>query len=241
MTYDLVALVPMRHDSERVPGKNYRPMAGKPLYRHIVETLLACPEVDLVVIDTDSPVIRADAAEAFPGVRVLERPEHLRDGAIPMNDVLLNDVRQVDARLYLQTHSTNPLLSAASIRRAIAAFRSSPDHDSLFTVSRIQARLWSAAGTPLNHDPTQLLRTQDLEPVYLENSCAYLFTRELLEGRGTRIGARPLLFEVDRDEALDIDEEQDFRLVEALMQAKAAAAAAAGAGASTAPVGAPGG
>ena len=225
MIHDLVALVPMRHDSERVPGKNSRPMAGKPLYRYIIETLLACPEIDRVVIDTDSPVVREDAAAAFPSVLVLERPEHLRDGSIPMNDVLLNDVRQVEARLYLQTHSTNPLLSAATIRRAIAELRGSATHDSLFTVTRIQARLWSAAGQPLNHDPAKLLRTQDLEPVYLENSCAYLFTRELLEDRGTRIGARPLLFEVDRDEALDIDEEQDFRLVEAMLRSRVASGA----------------
>jgi CMP-N-acetylneuraminic acid synthetase len=221
MTDRIVALVPMRHDSERVPGKNYRPMAGLPLYRHIVATLLAVPEVDHVVIDTDSPVVKRDAAEAFPTVTVLDRPEHLRDGNIPMNDVLLNDVRQLPAELYLQTHSTNPLLKASTISLAIRRFRASPEHDSLFTVTRIQARLWSAEGTPLNHDPAVLLRTQDLPPVYLENSCLYLFSRELLEGRGTRIGAKPLLFEVDRDEASDIDEEQDFRMVEALMTATA--------------------
>lgn len=217
----IVALVPMRHDSERVPGKNYRHMAGKPLYRHIVETLLSCPEIDRVVIDTDSPVIQADAAAAFPEVTVLERPEHLRDGAIPMNDVLLNDVRQLPADLYIQSHSTNPLLRAETIRNAIQALRDQPDHDSLFTVTRIQARLWTADGVPINHDPAVLLRTQDLPPVYVENSCLYLFTRDLLERRGTRIGWNPLPFEVDRDEASDIDEEQDFRMVEALMRAGA--------------------
>lgn len=221
MTDRIVALVPMRHDSERVPGKNYRPMAGLPLYRHIVATLLATPEIDRVVIDTDSDVIKRDAASAFPTVTVLDRPEHLRDGNIPMNDVLLNDVRQLPAELYLQTHSTNPLLKASTISRAIQAFRASPEHDSMFTVTRIQARLWSAEGKPLNHDPAVLLRTQDLAPVYLENSCMYLFTREMLEDRGTRIGANPLLFEMDRDEASDIDEEQDFRMVEALMTAAA--------------------
>ncbi|HUG30652.1 MAG TPA: acylneuraminate cytidylyltransferase family protein [Candidatus Limnocylindria bacterium] len=224
MTDRIVALVPMRHDSERVPGKNYRPMAGKPLYRHIVGTLLACPEIDRVVIDTDSEVIKRDAATAFPQVLVLDRPEHLRDGSIPMNDVLLNDVRQVPAEMYLQTHSTNPLLQAATISRAIGEFRASTERDSMFSVTRIQARLWSDAGKPLNHDPAVLLRTQDLAPVYLENSCLYLFSRELLEGRGTRIGANPLLFEIDRDEASDIDEEQDFRMVEALMTAAAARA-----------------
>ncbi|HEX2627206.1 MAG TPA: acylneuraminate cytidylyltransferase family protein [Candidatus Limnocylindrales bacterium] len=217
MTNRIAAFVPMRHDSERVPGKNYRLMAGKPLYRYIVETLLAVPEIDQVVIDTDSPTVKADAATAFPNVLVLDRPEHLRDGNIPMNDVLLNDVRQVPADLYLQTHSTNPLLKPETIQRAIREFLASPEHDSMFTVTRIQGRLWSHEHTPLNHDPAVLLRTQDLPPVYFENSCAYLFTRELLEQRGTRIGSNPLLFEVDRDEAADIDEEQDFRLVEALM------------------------
>ena len=217
MADGIVALVPMRHDSERVRGKNYRPMAGKPLYRHIVGTLLAVPEIDRVVIDTDSATIKRDAAEAFPDVLVLDRPENLQDGNIPMNEVLLNDVRQVPAELYLQTHSTNPLLRPETISRAIQAFRASPDHDSLFGVTRIQARLWSDAGVPLNHDPAVLIRTQDLAPVYLENSCLYLFTRELLEGRGTRIGATPLLFEIDRDEASDIDEEQDFRMVEAML------------------------
>ena len=224
MTPRIVALVPMRHDSERVPGKNYRPMAGQPLYRHIVRSLLATPEIAQVVIDTDSAVIKRDAAAEFPDVVVLDRPEHLRDGNIPMNDVLLNDIRQVEADLYLQTHSTNPLLKPATIQRALRRFLDRPEHDSMFSVTRIQARLWSADGKPMNHDPAVLLRTQDLAPVYLENSCLYLFTGEMLRERGTRIGANPLLFEIDRDEASDIDEEQDFRMVEALMLAKAAGA-----------------
>jgi len=219
MTKQIAAFVPMRHDSERVPGKNYRPMAGEPLYRHIVRSLLEVPEIARVVIDTDSHVIKADAAAAFPSVLVLDRPEHLRDGNIPMNDVLLNDVRQVPADLYLQTHSTNPLLKASTIRRGLQAFLASSEHDSMFSVTRIQARLWSADARPINHDPAVLLRTQDLAPIYLENSCMYLFTQAMLEERGTRIGARPMLFEIDRDEAADIDEEQDFRMVEALMLA----------------------
>ena len=115
----VVAIVPMRHESERVPGKNYRPFAGRPLYHHIVSALLACPPVAEVLIDTDSPAIMADAAQHFPQARVLERPAHLRDGATPMNDVLLNVVRQAPADLYLQTHSTNPLLRAATIQSAI--------------------------------------------------------------------------------------------------------------------------
>jgi CMP-N-acetylneuraminic acid synthetase len=219
----VVALVPMRHTSERVPGKNYRPLGGRPLFHHIVATLRSCPEIDEVAIDTDSEQIRADATVSFPGVLVLERPEHLRAGTVPMNEVLLHDTALVDADLYLQTHSTNPLLRAATISKAIQRFLAErARHDSLFGVTRLQTRLWRADGTPLNHDPAVLLRTQDLEPVFEENSCIYLFTRELLADRGTRIGARPLLYEIPRDEAWDIDEEVDFEVVSALFEARSA-------------------
>lgn len=212
----VVAIVPMRHDSERVRGKNYRPLGGRPLFHHIVETLLACPAVSTVVIDTDSEVIRDDARVAFPDVEVLERPPHLRDGMTPMNDVLLYDVGRLDADLFLQTHSTNPLLRTPTVTAAIERLLGDPEADSLFGVTRLQSRLWSANGTPLNHDRAVLVRTQDLPPVYEENSCVYLFTRESLERNGNRIGERPILFEIPREEAWDIDEEVDFRVVEAL-------------------------
>lgn len=212
-----VALVPMRHDSERVPGKNYRLLGGRPLFHHVVGTLLDCPRISQVVIDTDSPVIRESVEQAFPTVTVVERPEHLRDGAIPMNEVLLNDVRLVPADLYLQTHSTNPFLRSETVTDAIDTLAARPEHDSLFGVTRLQTRLWRADASAVNHDPAHLVRTQDLDPVFEENSCIYLFTRESLEGHGNRIGERPLLFEIPSAEALDIDDEWDFQLAEALI------------------------
>jgi CMP-N-acetylneuraminic acid synthetase len=213
----IVAVVPMRHNSERVKGKNYRPLAGRPLFHHIVQTLLDVPTIAEVVIDTDSDTIISDVQEAFPTVRVLVRPPHLRAGEIPMNDVLLNTATQVDADVLLQTHSTNPFLSSATIASAIDRFLAHEDDcDSCFGVSRIQARLWTADAKPINHDPAVLLRTQDLAPVYLENSCFYIFTPETLRTRGNRIGERPLLVEVPAEEAIDIDEESDFRLAQAV-------------------------
>lgn len=218
----VVAIVPMRHSSERVKGKNYRPLAGAPLFHHIVNTLRAVEQVDEIVVDTDSELIMADVAESFPDVTLVLRPEHLRDGATPMNDVLLNTVEQVGADLVLQTHSTNPFLSARTIADAIARLDDGGDTwDSAFGVTRLQARLWTADAKPLNHDPAVLLRTQDLAPVYLENSCFYLFTPELLRRTGNRIGERPLLVEVPPEEALDIDEESDFRLAEAVAAMRA--------------------
>lgn len=217
MVNSFAAIVPMRHYSERVKGKNFRMFDGLPLYHHIVRTLLDCSEIGKVMIDTDSDWILQDAQANFPSVMRYVRPEHLRDGMISMNDVLLNSVKQLDSDFYLQTHSTNPLLRVESISSAIQEFsRKLPDYDSLFSVTRLQTRLWDAHQQPVNHNPSELIRTQDLEPLFEENSCIYLFSKESLTQNGNRIGRRPLLFELDRLEALDIDTETDFQLAEAV-------------------------
>jgi len=213
----IAAFVPMRHDSERVKGKNYRPLGGRPLYHHIVSSLLACPKVDEVVIDTDSPLIAEEAKSVFPEVRVLARPEHLLGGDVPMNEVLLNDIEQVEADLYVQTHSTNPLLRAETIQAALDAVLDGRDrYDSLFTVTPLYTRLWTPDGGAINHDPEVLLRTQDLAPVMEENSCLYVFDAATLRRRGNRIGERPLLYALEPHEAWDIDDELDWLVVEAL-------------------------
>ena len=214
----IAALVPMRHHSQRIPGKNYRLLAGKPLFHHIIGTLLACSLIDEVVVDTDSQPVMQSLREVFPQVKILERPESLRADTIPMNEILAYDTSQVEADFYLQTHSTNPLLSPESIQRALQTFLLSfPMYDSLFSVTRLQTRLWDQLGRAINHNPAILLQTQDLPPVYEENSCMYLFTRQTLLSRRNRLGERPMLFEIDAAEAWDIDEELDFLLVEFLI------------------------
>lgn len=218
----IIALVPMRHSSERVPGKNYRLLAGKPLYAHVIEALLGCPEISGVVVDTDSPVMMQGLRERYPRVTVLERPHNLRDGMIPMNEILLYDTAQVEADYYLQTHSTNPLLRSETISQAVQAFLSQREqYDSLFSVTRLQTRLYWQDGSAVNHNPGELLRTQDLPPIFEENSCIYLFTREKLAARNHRLGDAPLMFEIDAAEAWDIDEELDFQIADFLMQQRA--------------------
>ncbi len=217
----LVALVPMRHHSQRVPGKNYRPLAGRPLFHYIIETLLSVPQVDKILVDTDSPPVMDGLREHFPTVRVVERPERLRADDVPMNEILAYDMSLAEADFYLQTHSTNPLLKAETVSRAIQAFLARyPAHDSLFGVTRLQTRLYDQLGRAINHNPAILLQTQDLPPVYEENSCLYIFTREKLLARRNRLGARPLMFEIDPAEAWDIDEELDFEIVDFLMSRK---------------------
>jgi len=215
----ITALVPMRHHSQRVPGKNYRPLAGKPLYQHIIETLLSVPEITTIMVDTDSAPVMDGLRANFPQVKIIQRPENLRAPEIPMNEILAYDTAQVAADFYLQTHSTNPLLKAETISAAVQKFLGAyPAFDSMFSVTRIQTRLWDSLTRAINHNPAILLQTQDLPPVFEENSCFYLFTRQNLLAKRNRLGERPLMFEISRQEAVDIDEEFDFQIADIMIR-----------------------
>jgi CMP-N-acetylneuraminic acid synthetase len=217
MKHRLVAILPMRHSSERMVGKNYREFAGKPLFHHILHSLLSCQIIDKIVVDTDSPIIIDQVKKLFPDVQIVVRPKHLCDGKTPMNEVLLNTINQIPSEFYLQTHSTNPNLTVNSIKGAINKFLEIyPSYDSLFSVTKRQVRYWDSLARPVNHNQSILLRTQDLPPIYEENSCIYIFNRDILERKHNRIGERPFLFEIPEIEAQDIDAELNFLVAEFL-------------------------
>jgi CMP-N-acetylneuraminic acid synthetase len=135
-----------------------------------------------------------------------------------MNEILLHDTDKFPADFYLQTHSTNPLLKPETVSRAVNLFLTAyPTHDSLFSVTRLQTRLYDKDGNAINHNPKELIQTQDLPPVYEENSCIYIFNRANLAAKRHRISDHPLMFEVAVDEAWDIDEELDFAITEFLL------------------------
>ena len=217
----ITALVPMRHHSQRVNGKNIRLLDGKPLYAHILATLQAVPEITHILVDTDSHEIIEGIAQQFPSIQCVLRPEALRADDIPMNEILMHDSSLIESDFFLQTHSTNPLLKPETLSKAIQTLEDLfPSYDSLFSVTRLQTRLWDGLGRAVNHNPNILIQTQDLPPLYEENSCMYLFTREILARKRNRLGDRPYLFEINADEAWDIDEEIDFKLVELMIQAR---------------------
>lgn len=214
-----IALLPMKAHSERVSGKNFRPFHGRPLFRWILDSLLAVPAIDTVVINTDARHILAEQG-LTDSDRVLirdRRPEICGD-MVSMNLVLADDVANVAADRYLMTHTTNPLLRPDTIEAACAAFEASHargEADSLFTVNRFQTRFYRADGSAVNHDPAVLARTQDLEPWFEENSNLYIFTRESFAATDARIGTRPLLHVTPPLESIDIDGPDDWEMAEA--------------------------
>jgi CMP-N-acetylneuraminic acid synthetase len=218
MTPDLLtAIVPMRRDSKRVPGKNTRPLGGKPLYHHVIETLISAESVGEIVVDTDSDELREDLLQHFPTVRIVARPAPLADDMASAHEIVRNTVTQLDGDYFLQTHSTNPLLTAGTLDAAARAyFAARPEHDSLFSVTPVQKRFYTTSARPVNHDPLQIVRTQDLEPLLEENSCIYIFDRETILQQRSRIGRRPLIFPMSPEESIDIDDELDIVIADAV-------------------------
>ncbi len=220
----IIALLPMKGHSERVSNKNIRDFAGEPLFFHVARVLEESHKVASIIINTDSDRIARYATERFSKVRIIERPEAIRGDFVPMNTIIAHDLCVTAGDHFLQTHSTNPLLTRATLDRAIDAYFSMGSaNDSLFSVTELQTRLYWESGKPINHDPQELLRTQDLPPLFEENSNLYLFSRAAFAAAGEkRIGQRPKMFVMDALEAIDIDNNETFFLAEAVHAMRAA-------------------
>jgi len=213
----VVALVPIKDHSERVTGKNFRSFAGKPLYHHVVHTLDRVYAVDRILIDTDSPRVVDEAPGLSAKVSVLRRPEELCGDAVSTNRIFAHDLANSDGDIYLQTHATNPLMRSETFAQALKAFtENEEEHDSLFGVTEHYSRFYDSRGQAINHDPEELIRTQDLPPLCEENSCVYVFTKESFAKNSRRIGETPLMFPTPAIQSIDIDDEFQFRLAELL-------------------------
>ncbi|WP_456296410.1 acylneuraminate cytidylyltransferase family protein [Vibrio sp. AK197] len=220
MTNKVVALLPMKANSERVKGKNFRNLAGKPLFKWILDSLLSVEDIDLVVINTDAKdILQANGLVESDRVIIRERKSELCGDFVSMNLILSDDIDNIDAETYIMTHTTNPLISSETIKNGLQQFYEE-ECDSLFTVNKIQTRFYREDGSPVNHDPNNLIRTQDLEPWYEENSCLYYFSKDSFKSTNARIGAKPSMMVTPPLESLDIDEPHDWEMVSALASYK---------------------
>lgn len=210
----IVALLPMKANSERVKGKNFRNFCGKPLFSWILDTLLQVEEIDQIIINTDARKILADnGLTDTDRIVIRDRKPEICGDLVSMNLVLADDVTNDDADIYLMTHTTNPLMSADTIRKTIAAFQKAHTAgiaDSLFTVNKVQTRFYRTDCSPVNHDPKNLVPTQNLEPWFEENSNLYIFTRDSFAKTGARIGEKPTMYESPFFESVDIDTPSDW-------------------------------
>ena len=216
----VLALLPMKGHSERIPNKNLKSFQGKPLYHKVIDSLLHSKYIDKVVINTDSENIKIDAVKNFGDkILLIDRPNSIQGDFVSMNNIIEHVLSKLPNNNYfIQTHSTNPLLKTETIDRAIEKYFEAiikNQFDSLFSVTRFQTRFYWKSGEPINHNPNELIRTQDLPIMYEENSNFFIFSRDSFFSNGLkRIGCKPYLFEMNKIESIDIDEPEDFTIAE---------------------------
>jgi CMP-N-acetylneuraminic acid synthetase len=182
---------------------------------------LSVEEIDAVVINTDArEILKKNNLTASSRVIIRDRKPEICGDTVSMNLVIADDISNVPADIYLMTHTTNPLMSRQTIQDAIDAYKKAyleSGADSLFTVDKVQTRFYKKDATPINHDPKNLIPTQNLEPWYEENSNLYIFTADSFSRTKARIGSNPFLYESPMFESIDIDtpEDWDFAVVAA--------------------------
>ncbi len=212
MKRKVVAVVPMKLNNRRLPGKNTKKFDnGDPLCCYILNTLKKILEIDEIFVYCSNP----DVQQFLPsGVTYLKRSENLDQDTSSINDVLSSFAKDVDSEIYVMTHATSPFVSAESIRKGLLAVMND-GYDSAFAVKKIQDFLWMN-DKPLNYSLDKIARTQDLPPIFAETSGFYIYKNPIITEMNRRIGNNPLKVEVSDIEAVDIDEKFDFELANIL-------------------------
>jgi len=216
--FSVTALLPMKGHSERVPSKNTRIFGKDPLFFHILRSLESAKYVDQILVDTDSLQIISLLKQNFPRVSIIERPKHLLGDKVPMNSIIEHDIQYIKTDHFLQTHATNPLLKPDTIDYAIKCYFEGLNEgfDSVIGVTKYQTRFYDHNKIPVNHDPQIMLPSQDMLPLYEDNSNFYIISIDNFMANKKRVGKTPLFVEVPKIECIDIDEPEDFIIAEAV-------------------------
>ena len=212
------AYIILRKDSHRVKNKNFLSLKGIPLYKWILKSLSSVDLITEIIINTDCEELLE--LDEFSKVRTIQREIHLRSREIVANELIKSNIKIFKNIHILMTHVTNPLLQSQTILEAINIFKETKGIDSLFAVNKHVKRFYDEKGLPINHEVEALKQTQELSPIYCENSCLYIFTKESFLENDNRIGKQPHFFETPMLESIDLDDPQDWEHLKLLVSEK---------------------
>lgn len=212
MSHKVVAIMPIKMNNERLPGKNTKLLGDKPLLQYELLNLKNIPQIQEICVYCSNHEIKAYLPK---GIRFIERSETLDLPTANFTQIFQSFMEQCNADVYVYAHATAPFISLKTMQDCVDAVLSGR-YDSAFCAKRLQDYLWQD-GNPLNFDATNVPRTQDLKPIYQETSGIYVFKKEVFLKYRRRIGINPFIKEVSLKESIDIDEPEDFRIAETLL------------------------
>lgn len=206
------AIIPIKMNNERLPGKNTRILGDKPLIHYIQEALLNADYIDSISVFCSNEAIKEYLLD---GVEFVKRPEWLDLPTSNFSQIFECFMINNTADIYVYAHATAPFISAETINDCIKAVLNGK-YDSAFCARKIQDFLWEN-GKPLNFDAQNVPRSQDIAPIYRETSGVYVYTNEVFQNMHRRIGNHPYIKELSLKEAIDINEYEDFKFAEVML------------------------
>ena len=215
----IIALVPLRGGSKSIPDKNIRHIAGKPLCAWVLEAACLSGVFAQVVVSTDSPKIAQVVQGLDLPIKILDRPAEFATDEASTESVMLHVAQMLDFDMLTTIQATSPLTQPEDFHKAYGIFKSG-DFDSLLTAVRSKRFFWNDDATPLNYTPQQRPRRQDFPGCLMENGAFYFTKRRVLEQTGSRLGGRICIFEMAAENAVEIDEQEDWALVERILRAR---------------------
>lgn len=209
----VVLFIPIKLNNQRLPGKNLMDLNGKPLCNYLFDVVKNLKDIDEKYVYCSDETIIPYIPE---GLTFLKRSEWLDGFEVKGLDIIEEFVKDVDSDIYIITHVTQPFVKEDSFIKAINAVKSG-EYDSAFSAIQLQSYMWKD-GKPLNYDPKDIVRTQDLTPIYMETGAFFIFTKDVFKNHHRRIGLKPYIQIIDQFEAVDIDTKEDYELAKVIGQ-----------------------
>jgi CMP-N-acetylneuraminic acid synthetase len=200
-----VAIIPIKTNSKRVKGKNFKKIHNIPLYQIILNKVKKS-NFDEIYVDTDSKIIKKFCIKN--NIFIIDRIKKLSKDNANGNDLLNYHFKKIKSDYYFQIFITAPLLSIKSINQCIKLLKRKKN-DSILTVSEIYSWFWFN-GKPVNYKPKILPRSQDAQPIIQETTGLYGISKEALKKYKCRIGKNPIFYKITNQESLDLDNIEDF-------------------------------
>ncbi|PWK77739.1 CMP-N-acetylneuraminic acid synthetase [Mucilaginibacter oryzae] len=206
----VVAFLPVKGTSERIENKNTRILDGKPLFLHTLEKLVQCSFIDEVYLDTESEIIVDLASEVK--CKVLMRDPKLATNKTDGHQLFFNEVKQVDADIYIQILGTSPFIKPETIQKGIDVLTNSSEYDSVVLVKREKQYTWNPDTLLTNYDLNNIPNSFTLPDTIIETMGLYIVRKDTAYSTQRRIGDKPYMLDASSLEAIDVNYPDDFEL-----------------------------
>jgi N-acylneuraminate cytidylyltransferase len=213
-----ISIIPARGGSKGIPKKNVIPFLGQPLISYTIHQSQQSQLIDQTYVSTDNKHIAEVSREA--GANIIERPDELALDTSSTEEALLHALEAIEESpdIIVLLQCTSPLRRPNDIDNTILLVRDE-EYNSALSCCEDHSFYWQyedRSAEPINYDPSERKRRQEIEQWYQENGSIYVTERDILKKEKSRLGGKVGVHEMPKEMSFEIDTPEDYRIVEAI-------------------------